>query len=353
MTSKKLFYHYRVTKMMTKLGFILPLLCMTQGEAMDSENSVSTTQHHAGQSEVPFFEQNGQESGSFCSFHHRILASSWKDTYVTQLSSLSILPFWFPWLTNSLNQRAQIISSTYPNNSLRVGFSNYRGIMANLPIQFLYPLVKWEMGFLQEKMQKSLNRELNFFEQAMTGFMTGASTVLFTNPYEVTVIRAQQAVCSARYAFKSVYAENGFKGLYTGSLAMMLRNGTFATSLFLGAPACATWLKKNVDSVTKIDESIDTLIPMNAKGNNLTASFLGAIIPAAVANTVAIPVDLAMIMRQADPGRQSYTTFGRALIAAYQRHGIHAFKAGVFSRLIATTIELAGFNILYNYYSQE
>lgn len=262
----------------------------------------------------------------------------------TQAASLTILPVWWPFFSKSIFQRAQITQSISPNNLSHSTFFNnkrnyYRGITANLSMQPLFPITDWILTTLLKKIEEANHREPNIAERMGAGFITGTTTVILANPYEVTVIASQKYEESSYKAFKRILKYTGVKGFYTGWLPMAIRNGTFASSLFVSTPLIHSQLNK--------------LFTGSGKAHDIATMVLASTIPASAYLCVAVPLDLMAIMRQSDPSKKIYTSALQTLKAAYHKHGIGAFKAGLMNRLIACSIEMAGFNLLKNFYLEK
>lgn len=325
-----------------KVGLLTSLIGLSPSSfSMDNEQDFSN----------PSSSSPSNQQSIVCKINDYLLNSEYNQAYLTQKASLSILPFWFPWFTKSLQERATVVQSSQPSNSLRIKFSNYRGIMANLPMQLLYPLVKCELTFLENLVRKNFDRAPNVVEEAFMGVIAGASTVILANPYEVTVIRTQLDKVSPRTAFTNVLKEAGIGGLYRGACTMMVRNAAFTEALFFGAPVCSKWLSDNVPIFQTSDQYFGQLTHTNWEKTKSSATIVGSILPAIFASIIYAPIDLGMVMRQADPSCNKFSSFSESIKLAYKHHGKNAFKAGILSRLMATTIEIAGFNIFYNYYS--
>ncbi len=272
------------------------------------------------------------------------IPESYYSQIATQAASLSILPGWYPFFAKSIYQRSQIIESKSPGNLSHSTFFNnkgnyYRGLTANLSMQPLFPMTDWILNTLLKKIQQANQRDPNIAERISAGFITGTTTVILANPYEVTVIASQKYQESSYKAFKRVLNCSGVKGLYTGAIPMAIRNGTFISSLLVTTPA--------------LQKKINHLIPGSGKAHDIATMVLASTIPASAYICVVVPLDFMAIMRQSDPSGKVYTSALQTLKAAYHKHGRGAFKAGLGNRLIACTIEMAGFNLLKNFYLEK
>lgn len=271
------------------------------------------------------------------------ISETYRNQMATQAASLTILPAWYPFFATSLYQRSHIIESKLPGDlSHSIFFKNrrnfYRGITANLSMQPLFPITDWILGSLLQKIKQVNQREPNLAERMGAGFITGAFTVLLANPYEVTVLASQRNETGPYKAFQRVMNTSGIRGLYTGAIPMGLRNGTFISLLYVTTPV--------------LYEKLDNHVPGTGKTHTVATMILASTIPASIYICVAIPLDFMAIMRQSDPSGKVYRTAFQAIKAAYNKHGVAAFKAGLANRLIACTIEMAGFNLLKNYYTE-
>lgn len=269
------------------------------------------------------------------------ISESYYSQLATQAASLSILPLWYPFFAKSLYQRSQIIESKSPGDLSHSFFFNnkrnyYRGITANLCMQPLFPMTDWLLGFFLKTIKQVNQRDPNIAERIGAGFITGATTVVLANPYEVTVIASQNYRESAYKAFKRVLKGPGVPGLYKGWRPMAFRNGTFISSLLVATPA--------------LQEKIKHYIPGSGKAYEIATMILASTIPACGYICVAVPLDFMAIMRQSDPSGKIYTSSFQALGAAYQKHGVAALRAGLKKRLTACIIEITGFNWLKKFY---
>lgn len=272
------------------------------------------------------------------------IPESYHSQIATQAASLSILPCWYPFFAKSVYQRSQIIESKSPGNLSHSTFFNnrrnyYRGLAANLSMQPLFPMTDWILGTLLKKIQQANQRDPNIAERIGAGFITGATTVILANPYEVTVIASQKYRESSFKAFKRILRSSGVKGVYTGSLPMGIRNGTFISCLLVTTPA--------------LQKKINHWIPGSGKAHDIASMVLASVIPASAYTCVAVLLDFGAIMRQSDPSGKVYTSAFQAIQAAYHKHGRSAFKAGLGNRLFACTIEMAGFNLLKEFYLEK
>jgi hypothetical protein len=261
-----------------------------------------------------------------------------------QAASLSILPGWYPFFAKSIYQRSQILESKSPGDLSHSNFfknkcNYYRGFTANLSMQPLYPLTEWMLGVLLNKIKQVNQRDPNIVERVGAGFITGAATVALANPYDVIVIASQKYGQTPYSAFKKVLKCSGARGLYTGALPMAVRNGTFVSSLLVATPV--------------LQKKIDQHISGTGKVHDVAIMILASTIPASMYICVAIPLDFMAIMRQSDPLGKIHTSAFQAIKAAYHKHGRAAFKAGLGNRLLACTIEMAGFNLFKNFYLEK
>jgi hypothetical protein len=267
----------------------------------------------------------------------------YKNEINTQVASLTSLPFWYPFFARSLYERTQILKSETPGNLAHSSFftnktNYYRGISANLFLQPLFPYSQWLLTTLLAKIENMYQRHPTLTEKALSAFITGASSVAIANPYEITVIAAQQHQISPFRAFLTVLKQSGIKGFYTGAIPMAVRNGVFVSGLFVTSP--------------ELQRRFSQFLPGNEKQNYLASTILGSLIPATIFTCVAVPLDLVVAMRQADPSGKLHASAMSAMKSAYKMHGLRALKAGALMRLLASTVELTVFNMVNNMLSQ-
>lgn len=267
---------------------------------------------------------------------------SWRKEISVQAASLTILPIWYPFFAKSLYQRAQVLESKFPGDLSHSTFFSqkrnyYRGMTANLILQPLFPLAEWMLTSLLQKTQQINQRDPNLAEKIAAGFITGSSTALIANPYEATLIASQKQGEPPYKSFIRILKHAGPSGFYTGIVPMAIRNGTFVSGLFVTSP--------------ELKKMIDPQIPGSGVVHHMAATALGAAIPATIFTCVAVPFDLAAIMRQSDPNKEKFHSTLQAMQKAFAKHGIAALKAGVLLRLCASIIEMTGFNLLADTYN--
>lgn len=267
----------------------------------------------------------------------RLDSDKYKKAIAVQAASLTALPFWYPFFARSLYERSQILQSKTPGNLSHSNFfankmNYYRGISANLMLQPLFPYSQWLLGTLLGKIEQMYQRHPTMTEKALAAFITGASSVMIANPYEATVIAAQQQQTSPVRAFLHVLKQSGVKGFYTGALPMAIRNGTFVSGLFVTSP--------------ELQQRLEQRLPGSGWTHKFLTTSLASVIPGAIFTFVALPTDLAAVMRQADPCGKVHKSAIQALQAAYKMHGLSAIRAGALMRLLASTIELSVFNLV-------
>lgn len=271
------------------------------------------------------------------------LINDWKNEISVQAASLTILPVWYPFFAKSLYQRAHVLESKFPGDLSHSTFFSqkrnyYRGITANLSLQPLFPLAEWMLTTLLEKIQQINQRDPNLAEKIAAGFITGSSTALIANPYEATIIASQKYREPPYKSFMRILKNIGTSGFYTGIIPMAIRNGTFVSGLFVTSP--------------ELKKIIDPKIPGSGIAHHMTATALGAAIPATIFTCVAVPFDLAAIMRQSDPNKEKFHSTLQAMQKVYSKHGIAALKAGMLMRLCASIIEMTGFSLLTDAYNK-
>lgn len=266
------------------------------------------------------------------------MPNHYKDELATQAASLSVLPLWYPFFARSVYQRHQILESKSPGNlSHSHFFSNprnyYRGITGNLAMQPLFPYCGWLINTLLKKIEQAKRRPPTLTEKAFSAFFTGSTTVAIANPYLTILIASQKYSLSPSHGLIKILKESGLRGLYCGSIPMALRNGLFMSGLFITSPELKRIIEREINSP-------------------LVSITTACSIQALLYTTVAIPLELAAVMRQSDPSRLQYQSATHALKVAYAKHGYLAFKTGAAMRLLANAIELTGFNLAINEYKK-
>lgn len=220
-----------------------------------------------------------------------ISQSYYANQIATQIASLSIAPIWYPFLAKSLYQRSQIIESRIPgdlshSNFFRNKCNYYRGFTASLIVQPLYPITDWVLGTLLNQIQQIRQREPNLAERVSAGFITGTTTVILANPYDVIILAAQKHTEGPYKTIKRVIKYSGIKGLYTGAVPMAIRNGTFVSNLLVTTPA--------------VQKKIYHFIPGDGKWHEVVTMALASTLPASIYICVSVPLDFMAIMRQSD-----------------------------------------------------
>lgn len=265
-----------------------------------------------------------------------------KASFIAQAASLSILGGWYPFFAKSMYERSQIIASKSPGDlSHSTSFRYYRGLSANLLLQPLFPLTNSLYTKIVNEIETSDDliekRPITTLERVGASFMVGASTSLVANPYEVLILASQKNKTSPYNAAQIVFQQSGMKGFYTGTIPTAIRNGLFYTSIITLVPT--------------IKKSIDPWMVGSGPLHETMSTIVASTIPACLFLSVAVPIDLAAMMRQSDPSRQQFTSGFHAIQCAYKKHGIASLKTGLRMRLLGCIIEFAGFNLFYDFYS--
>lgn len=172
----------------------------------------------------------------------------------------------------------------------------------------------------------------NTAEKFAAAFVTGSTSVILANPYETVLIAAQKYHVSPFSAFKHILKGTGVKGLYSGAVPMMLRNGNFFGGVFVTAP--------------ELKKQFEEKLPGTGPGYTLAASVGASVISAAMFTAVVVPFDISAIMAQSDPSKKIFKSPWEASKLAYKHHGLPALKTGTMLRLAASTVEMLGFSIL-------
>ena len=164
------------------------------------------------------------------------------------------------------------------------------------------------------------------------GFMAGITEALvIVTPFEVVKIRLQQQKGLTKEALKYkgpvhgaalILREEGIRGLWSGAMPTMVRNGTNQMCLF--------WAKPTLDTLLwdKHDGDGKQMTP----GQSMSSGFLAALIgPCATG-----PFDVAKtrLMAQSKQGIIKYKGFLDVLIKIPQEEGIRAYWKGLLPRLL-------------------
>lgn len=272
-----------------------------------------------------------------------IIHESYHSQLTTQAAAISTLPLWYPFFARSLYQRAQILASKSPGDLSHTPFflkrGNYfRGLTANLSMQPLFPITDWLLGKALKQIEEVNQRKASHVEQLLAGFAAGSASVILANPYEVTVIASQKYVESPRLARGRVWQLSGFRGFYRGGVPMAVRNGAMMSCLLVAPPI--------------LEKPIGASLANAGILGGCAATLFASILPAALYTAAAVPLDFMAIMRQSDPAGKAYASAFEALGAAYRKHGLAAFKAGLGCRLIACIAEISSFHLFNDFYAR-
>lgn len=177
-------------------------------------------------------------------------------------------------------------------------------------------------------------------QQTIVAALTGASVTFVTTPIQTLQVNAQRTLKPMwTVVFPELIREphQPIRHFYHGAGPMAIRNGTFATSLFVGVP----YFKQ------KIQEHYP-------EANPLVAMAFASITAGTIANIINSPIDVLIILRRAEPSLETLKTGYRPhaswlFLAGF---GWKIFLAGFGWRTLASTIELAGFHCLRQWYSE-
>lgn len=233
---------------------------------------------------------------------------SHKNQLIAQASSLSILPAWYPFFAKSMHARSSFLQ-------VRKVFHYYGGIKPKIPLQILFPITDWILGTSLNEIRKEWRREPYLSERLLAGFMTGAFTALISNPYEKALTHSK------------------IKDLYQGTFQTAIRNGNFVMNLVVVTPA--------------IDETLQAQFPSSNKIYKIAITILAALAPALLHTCVTTPFEFRVILNN------SHLSPDLVIKKVYQVYGLAALKTGFGYRLVASTIEIGGFNLFKKFYNEK
>jgi len=164
--------------------------------------------------------------------------------------------------------------------------------------------------------------------EIIAGGMAGASQVIFTNPLEIVKIRLQvqgEAVLKFGAEPKPAMAivwELGFRGMYKGASACLLRDIPFSAIYF---PAFSNMKSKFLSTLPEDAEKTDIW------GRSLLAGTLAGV-PAA---SLVTPADVikTRLQVEARQGQQTYTGIMDCARKVYSQEGFSAFWKGTGARV--------------------
>ena len=190
--------------------------------------------------------------------------------------------------------------------------------------------------FREHNHRLSQNTELFLWQEAVSGGMAGASQVIFTNPLEIVKIRLQvqgemAAVGTKFVGALEVVRELGFRGLYKGASACLLRDIPFSAIYF----TTYSHLKTDLFGESK-QKKLSAL--------ELLAAGALAGMPAAY---LATPADVIKTRLQvvARTGQQTYSGIFDAIRKISREEGLSAFFKGGPARVLRSSPQF-GFTLL-------
>ncbi|CDZ81529.1 Mitochondrial carrier protein [Candidatus Rubidus massiliensis] len=255
-----------------------------------------------------------------------------------QISSLLLAPLWYPFYARSIFERMEILRRLKPGDLSHNPFFNrkfnyYRGFSATLLVQPIYPFSEW---FLHKKIShlERKKQEVTYLEALCYGFFAGAITSFVCNPFEVTLIAAQNKNESSLKAFKRIINKKSYSNLFRGAFSMTIRNGLFAGFIVITPSIISKKL---------------TTYNYHKNLSKETLSLTSTIIPATFFTCIAAPLDIYIIQRQADFTSKNLKNRCNIILAMYKKHGLKVFKTGLKLRLAALIVEIASFHLLEKY----
>lgn len=243
--------------------------------------------------------------------------------------------------TRIQNQRAVIPSERLYRNAIDCfvkvvrhegPFGLYRGLLPQLIGVAPEKAIKLTMNDLMRTLLRNAHDgSIALGAECMSGGCAGASQVIFTNPLEIVKIRLQvqgeELKLDPKLVRKSaghVIRELGFRGLYKGASACLLRDIPFSAIYF----PCYSHLKKDV-----FGEGVEGKILSIAE---LMASGAGAGIPAAYLVTPADVIKTRLQVAERE-GQVMYRGIVDAAIKIYRQEGFKAFFKGGIARVLRSS----------------
>lgn len=214
----------------------------------------------------------------------------------------------------------------------------YRGLLPQLVGVAPEKAIKLTMNDLMRSILTKKDGTISIASECASGGMAGASQVIFTNPLEIVKIRLQvqgeaaQVAGVPRVGAISIVRELGFRGLYKGAAACLLRDIPFSAIYF----SVYANLKKRVFGEGMNGKRLGPLELLSA----------GAIagMPAAY---LATPADVIKTRLQvvARAGQQTYHGIGDAFTKILREEGPAAFFKGGIARVVRSSPQF-GFTLL-------
>lgn len=235
--------------------------------------------------------------------------------------------------TGALDCFAKVIRNEGP-------FGLYRGLLPQLVGVAPEKAIKLTMNDLMRSLLRNEHDgEISLLAECASGGTAGASQVIFTNPLEIVKIRLQVQgeelklnPLSSRKSAGGIVRELGFKGLYKGASACLMRDIPFSSIYF----PCYSHLKKDLFHEGKDGKKLSMIELL------LSGSIAG--IPAAYLVT---PADVIKTRLQVSE-REGHTMYRGILDAAakiYKQEGIRAFFKGGVTRVLRSSPQF-GFTLL-------
>jgi len=202
----------------------------------------------------------------------------------------------------------------------------YRGIVPQLIGVAPEKAIKLTVNDLLRKLFRQPGGEVYFPLEVLAGGCAGASQVIFTNPIEIVKIRLQVQGEAKKFGVApkstlTIVSELGFRGLYRGAAACLLRDIPFSAIYFPCYAKCKEWLADPVKGTSPL--------------NLLTAGALAGI-PAA---SLVTPADVikTRLQVEARAGQQTYRNIPHCAELVYKTEGFRAFWKGAGMRVFRSS----------------
>ncbi|CAH6421671.1 Hypothetical protein KVN_LOCUS403 [uncultured virus] len=260
----------------------------------------------------------------------------WKQCLIPQLSAFTALPFWYPAIAKCTFTEANFVKPSF-NSIYKIYFSkifnNYKGIETFFVAQLFYPA----FDISTSKMSKVFagNEKPNFLHELSASICTGIWSPIVCNPLKAIMVNLQNNNIKNSYQVsKYIYNESKLNGFYRGSSYFILRNAVYAPCLLI--------LPNHIEN---------HLNSLSLYQNNYFNKLLSFFIPAVIATTVSMPMDVFSTMSLTDLNKKNYKSNFDILKTAYNSRGFKGFFSGYKWRLLATTIEFGIYNIAKKFYT--
>jgi solute carrier family 25 aspartate/glutamate transporter 12/13 len=219
----------------------------------------------------------------------------------------------------------------------------YRGIIPQLIGVAPEKAIKLTVNDLLRKLFSHPGGGVYFPLEVLAGGCAGASQVIFTNPIEIVKIRLQVQGEAMKFGVApkstiTILKELGFRGLYKGAAACLLRDIPFSAIYFPCYAKCKEWLSDPVKGPSGL--------------NLLTAGAMAGI-PAA---SLVTPADVikTRLQVEARSGQQTYRNIPHCAELIFKTEGFRAFWKGAGMRVFRSSpqfgVTLYSYEVLQKFF---